>query len=465
MYRCQKLLIICTGRLIQNRLPSLKLSTLQPVSTAPGTRSFYSNIGFGAAISSSTNKVLGYEILSRICEKCSIWTEEKQKEKPSEYAKWLERHKPNCNRNYTGSFQAMEPEAAERIWGRSLERNLLVYSVFVGDGDPKPFHHVTTLEPYPLVKVRKEECLTHVAKRLKKNLKKLNSNTKTITYIQHKLPEWKADYIAANYSTFILQNRGTTPDKLSRALRLLLDHAAVNHYGCPTGENTWCRWNKPSNSKTPATLTTFTLIDIQKVREVFNKYATTEFCSHLKLGLTQNSNESLHNIIWCICPKNKHVSPQSFRISTAIAVLSFNEGELSLFGMMYDLGLSPSRQAYRSIVIRFHQQSSRTSMIKSNFQRRRRMKLVKQYREKALLKSKGGGACKGGRYGAENTQRKRLWQTRGRSRQASRVSTGLKRKLKARSTPSVSSQSSGAASSSSDRGGGRGAPLFFHILC
>ena len=55
----------------------------------------------------------------------------------------------------------------------------MVYSVFVGDGDSKAFHHVTTLNPYPLVKVRKEECLTHVAKRLKKNLKKIKPSTKT----------------------------------------------------------------------------------------------------------------------------------------------------------------------------------------------------------------------------------------------------------------------------------------------
>ena len=163
------------------------------------TRGFYSNIGFGAAISTSTKKVLDYEILSRLCKKCSIWTEEKQKDKSSEYAKSLERHKPNCNRNYTGSSQAMEPEAAERIWGRSLEKNRLVYSVFVGDGDSKAFQRVTTLDPYPLVQVRKRECLTHFSKRLKKNLKKMKPNTKTTTYIQHKLPEWKADYIAANY--------------------------------------------------------------------------------------------------------------------------------------------------------------------------------------------------------------------------------------------------------------------------
>ena len=416
------------------------------------TRGFYSNIGFGAAISTSTKKVLDYEILSRLCEKCSIWTEEKQKDKPSEYEKWLERHKPNCNRNYTGSSQAMEPEAAQRIWGRSLEKNSLVYSVFVGDGDSKAFHHVTTLNPYPLVKVRKEECLTHVTKRLKKNLKKIKANTKTKTYIQHKLPEWKADYIASNYSTVILQNRGTTPEKLSRSLRVLLDHAAGIHSGCPTGENSWCRWNRPSISTKPATLTTFTTIDIQKVQEAFNTYATTDFCSHLSLGLTQNANESLHNMIWCLCSKNKYVSPQSIRISTAIAVLIFNEGELSLFGIMYDLGLVPSRQVYQSISDRVHKlESSRISKKKSNFQRRRRrMKLAKQFREKALLKSEGGGSYRGGKFGAESTQKKMRVQTRGRGRQARRVSAGAKRNLKERDTPSISSPSSGDASSSSD---------------
>ena len=202
------------------------------------------------------------------------------------------------------------------------------------------------------------ECLTHVAKRIKKNLKKIKANTKIKTYIQPKLPEWKADYLASNYSTVILQNRGTTPDKLPRALRVLLDHAAGVHSGFPTEENSWCRWNRPSISITPATLTTFTTIDIQKVQEAFNTYATTEFCSNLTLGLTQNANESLHNMIWCVCSKNKYVSPQFIRISTAIAVLTFNEWELSLFGIMYDLGLAPSRQVYRSICNLVHKLES-----------------------------------------------------------------------------------------------------------
>ena len=246
----------------------------------------------------------------------------------------------------------MEPEAAKRIWGRSLEKNSLVYSVFVGDGDSKSYQQVVDLDPYPLVKIRKEECQTHVVKRLKRNLKKKKRSTKKATFIQHKLSEWKADYIAANYSTVIYQHRGSTPAKLSSGLHLLLDHVAGNHSGCPTGEKSWCRWRNPSSSSTHTVQTTFKPNDIQKVREVFDTFATEEFCSHLTLGLTQNANESLHNTIWSLCPKSKYISPQSIRISTAIAILAFNEGELSLFGILIDLGLSPSWSAYRSILKR-----------------------------------------------------------------------------------------------------------------
>ena len=379
------------------------------------TRGFYSNIGLGAAISTVTKKVLDYELLSRLCEKCSVWSEEKKKDRASEYEKWFDRHEPKCNRNYKGSSQSMEPEAAKRIWGRSLEKNSLVYSVFVGDGDSKSYQQVVDLDPYPLIKIRKEECQTHVAKRLKRNLKKKKRSTKKATFIQHKLPEWKADYIAANYSTVIYQHRGSTPAKLSSGLHLLLDHVAGNHSGCPTGEKSWCRWRNPSSSSTHTVQTTFKPNDIQKVREVFDTFATEEFCSHLTLGLTQNANESLHNTIWSLCPKSKYTSPQSIRISTAIAILAFNEGELSLFGILNDLGLSPSWSAYRSILKReYWSDYHRCAQKKSNFQRqRRRARLFKQQRESALVKAEGR-SYKGGRFGAENVLEKKCDKAQGR---------------------------------------------------
>ena len=411
------------------------------------TRGFYSNFGFGAVISTNTKKVLDYEILSRLCELCSIWNEDKQQEQPLEYQSWIKRHKPNCNKNFTGSSQAMEPEAAERIWSRSLERNL-VYSVYVGDGDGKGFLQVTSLNPYPLVVVRKEECLTHVAKRLKKNLKKVKANNKALSYVQHKLSDWKADYIASNYSTVILQNRGTTPDHLSTALYILLKHAAGDHFDCPSGEDTWCRWNRTSGTSIPTSVSTFTPTDIQKIREVLNTYASPEFCSHLTLGLTQNANESLHNMIWSRCPKNVYVSPRSIRISTALAILTFNETELSLFGIMTDLGLSPSRRVFRSIYCRVMKlQSSRVSQAKTNTKRRRRrLKLAKESREKALLRSEGGSSYKSGHFGSEQTRRR----SRGRGAVGRASSRVTKRGVQNRNLSPDSSLPSSNDSTNSD---------------
>ena len=180
------------------------------------------------------------------------------------------------------------------------------------------------MDPYNGVTIHKEECLAHVSKRIKKNTKKQ-------TYIQLKLTEPKAEYISSNYSTVVRKNRGQTAALIARGLNILLSHVSGIHASCP--EDSWCRWRQTSSSAKPppAALTNYSLLEIDKIKEVFNIYATEEFCSHLTLGMTQNANESLHNTIWNLCPKAKYVSPQSVTISTAIAVTIFNEGELSVY--------------------------------------------------------------------------------------------------------------------------------------
>ena len=43
------------------------------------TRGFYFNMGFGSAISALTKKVLDYELLNPICEKCYQWSAKREK--------------------------------------------------------------------------------------------------------------------------------------------------------------------------------------------------------------------------------------------------------------------------------------------------------------------------------------------------------------------------------------------------
>ena len=76
--------------------------------------------------------------------------------------------------------------------------------------------------------------------------------------------------------------------------------------------------------------------------EVFKVFGSLSFCSTITLGKTQNSNESLHNMLWHNSPKSKHVGQKSVLASTALAVLSFNDGSLSYSRVMEELGLTVS---------------------------------------------------------------------------------------------------------------------------
>ena len=124
------------------------------------------------------------------------------------------------------------------------------------------------------------------------------------------------------------------------------------HANCP--EDFSCRWRQTSGSSNPppTARTNYFPKEMDKIKEVFAKYADEKSCSHLTLVMTQNANESLHSTIWNICPKAKYVSPQSVTIITAVAVTIFNEGELSIFGFMKDFQLKPTYLSFRSIIKR-----------------------------------------------------------------------------------------------------------------
>ena len=66
-------------------------------------------------------------------------------------------------------------------------------------------------------------------------------------------------------------------------------------------------------------------------------------CSALTLGLTQNSNESLHSVLWHNAPKTKRVGQKSLKICASLAVSTFNEGSTTLAVVLADLGVQSPR--------------------------------------------------------------------------------------------------------------------------
>ena len=298
-----------------------------------------------------------------------------------------------------------------------------------------------------------------MSKRIKKSLCRIKKSTKAHIYIQHKLPEPKAEYVSSNFSTVIFLHRGQPPALMARGLDILLSHIKEEHDNCPA--DSWCRWRKTATTSkpTPATKTNYTSLDIEKVREVFNIFATEEFCKHLKLGMTQNANESLHNTIWNFCPKAKYISPQSVRISTGIAVIIFNDGELSLYGPLSDLNLNPSYSSFRSLCKREQTRKFHLSAtIKKNIDRRtRRQRTMRDRRERDLLKTEGGRSYKSSSFGSEVTPRLPKKTTaksreRGRGAQGSTRGKGVKRRL----IPADMSESSNDTDASTSSGSSEG---------
>ena len=200
---------------------------LQPASLRSCTVSFdaswhrrghFSNQGFAAVIESKHGKVLDYQLYDRVCYSCCKWPEERKESHPEDYEQFWTTHKDVCTANFSGSSQSMENAAAVEIRKRSISNHSLIYDTYIGDGDSSSFKNLVKADPYNgTVQVRKEECLGHVQKRVKKHLHKK-------TKLFKGLPEAKADRIAHLYVLVIVQHRGETALEIHDALQLLLRH-------------------------------------------------------------------------------------------------------------------------------------------------------------------------------------------------------------------------------------------------
>ena len=133
-------------------------------------RGHFSNHGFAGAIDSSTGKVLDYALYDRVCSLCSKWDEDRKLQNPDDFAAFWEKHRTTSTFNLEIWNRSIATFNLE-IWNRSIAKHQLVYGTCVGDGDSSSFRNLTKSDPFKgEVLVRKEECLEHAQKRLKKHL-------------------------------------------------------------------------------------------------------------------------------------------------------------------------------------------------------------------------------------------------------------------------------------------------------
>ncbi|GFS94289.1 uncharacterized protein TNCV_2013651 [Trichonephila clavipes] len=139
------------------------------------TRGHSSQIGVGCVIDLLTGFVMGFETMSKSCIECEH-AKSGLGENSAEFHVWYEGHISSCAINHVGSSCAMEQEAALKLWQRSEDSGFR-YTTLLSDGDAKAYQYLNTKEVYgPEIKIKKEECINHVSKRLGTSLRKALKN-------------------------------------------------------------------------------------------------------------------------------------------------------------------------------------------------------------------------------------------------------------------------------------------------
>ena len=118
--------------------------------------------------------VVDFEVVSNICVDCERFERNVDNMLLDKLKQSILNYKQHYDKNYDGSSDTMEVEAAKRIWQRSAETGLR-YTTMLSDGDSKAFDAIVSMRPYGDVDIKKEECINHVAKRLTAGLESLKS--------------------------------------------------------------------------------------------------------------------------------------------------------------------------------------------------------------------------------------------------------------------------------------------------
>lgn len=309
-------------------------------------RGHTSHFGVGVVIEIETGLVLDFAVISNYCHGCSLGP----KEDSDEYEAWLEKHQLTCQKNFGGSANAMEVQAAIKIFSRSITQHSLQYTRMLCDGDSKSYTSVAALDLYD-TQIQKEDCVNHVAKRmysaldtLKKSTKGLGGRGKLTNVVMKRLTNYYACALKDNAPDVRCMQRGV----MATLMHSYSTDEEPRHVACPKGQQSWCHFNrhlalkaagKPSQSKPhrPA----FSREVAKHLVPVYNRLAHKDLllrCSRMK---TQNANESFNALIWKRCPKTEFASQRTVETSVALAVLEFNLGPKGFEKVLTELNIKP----------------------------------------------------------------------------------------------------------------------------
>ncbi|GFU68662.1 uncharacterized protein TNCV_308771 [Trichonephila clavipes] len=115
------------------------------------------------------------------------------------------------------------------------------------------------------------------------------------------------------------------------------------HKKCPSGIDSWCfyksslaRGKKPGFHK-DWVKTPINEEYLPKILPIYQRLASSDLLSRCVRGLTQNSNEALHSMIWKRCSKEISASRSRVLIAVSSAISEFNVGTLKALKTIQDV--------------------------------------------------------------------------------------------------------------------------------
>ncbi|GFU19101.1 uncharacterized protein TNCV_4397041 [Trichonephila clavipes] len=290
------------------------------------TRGHTSQIGIGCVVDTLTGYVIDYDIMSKYCPTC-ISAKNELGETTAEYDVWYSGTKNSCQINHVGTSGAMEMKAAAKIWSRS-EACGFRYTTLLSDGDAKTHKFLNSLKIYGSdVEILKEECINHVSKRLGTSLRNLVKDwrAKGITLrgkSYGSLKERMIKKLTQYYQKAILENKGDIQGMKKSIYATLYYSISTDknpmHMKCPPGKDSWCFYRRAlakGEKPAPHKFNIGTPINpdyLTKIVPIYQRLASDSLLKGCARCLTQNSNESLHSVIWnpmadgCVLPSRPH---------------------------------------------------------------------------------------------------------------------------------------------------------------
>lgn len=143
----------------------------------------------------------------------------------------------------------------------------------------------------------------------------------------------RIDAIQNFYGRAIRDNKGDAK-AMAKATKAILKHYSSTlekpqHEECPAGKTSWCSYQRDianqQNTYKPVK-NPFTPAIVEVVQPLFNRLGNEQLLAGCEKCFTQNTNESLHHVIWNMAPKEQHTSPREISCAIGLGVMQYNQG-------------------------------------------------------------------------------------------------------------------------------------------